>query len=175
MELTGSGYLYNLSLLGATFAVMSALVNLLRQGMGGRMSNFDVYLLRNFVAAGLLLSIVALLPPLVGLLSASKTLVWVIASVTAAASIAVLTIITTRTRRQVSGQPAPLPIKIALGLWWLAVALLVANASVPFFRNAGLYALALSLFYAMVAWSFVRRIWSLVGQTPAEDWNPQKG
>jgi hypothetical protein len=45
VELTGETYLFNLSLLALTFAAVSALVMLLRQTMGGRLSYFDVYLI----------------------------------------------------------------------------------------------------------------------------------
>ena len=45
MELPGEVYLFNLSLIAVTFAVVSALVMIMRQTMGGSLSNFDVYLI----------------------------------------------------------------------------------------------------------------------------------
>ena len=43
MDLPGETYLFNLSILSITVAVVSALVMLVRQTMGGKLSNFDIY------------------------------------------------------------------------------------------------------------------------------------
>ena len=43
MDVPGEAYLFNLSLLAITFAAVSVLVMLMRQTMGGRLSNFDVH------------------------------------------------------------------------------------------------------------------------------------
>ena len=60
----GSTYLYNLSLVSITFAAVSALVMLMRQTMGGKLSKFDVYLVTSYVSGAIAVTIVALLPPL---------------------------------------------------------------------------------------------------------------
>jgi hypothetical protein len=57
VELRGAGYLYTLSLIGITFSTISALVALLRQALGGQMTNFDVYLLRTYMAPGFITAI----------------------------------------------------------------------------------------------------------------------
>ncbi len=62
MELPGEAYLFTLSLVAATFAVVSALVMIMRQSMGGKMSVFDVYLITAYISWGFMQSIVALLP-----------------------------------------------------------------------------------------------------------------
>ena len=45
MEEPGSIYLFNLSLIAMTFTAVTALVMFLRQTMGGKLSNFDIYLI----------------------------------------------------------------------------------------------------------------------------------
>ena len=52
IELPGAAYLYNLSLLAATVAVVSALVMVVRETMGGKLSKFDVYLLTTYISLG---------------------------------------------------------------------------------------------------------------------------
>jgi hypothetical protein len=56
-ELPGAIYLFNLSLLAVTFAVVSALVMLVRQTMGGRLTNFDVYLITSYVSFGFVIAL----------------------------------------------------------------------------------------------------------------------
>jgi hypothetical protein len=52
MELPGETYLFNLSLIAVTFTAVSALVMLMRQTMGGKLSNFDVYLITSYISFG---------------------------------------------------------------------------------------------------------------------------
>ena len=53
MDLPGEAYLFNLSILSITVAVVSALVMLVRQTLGGKLSNFDIFLIEAFVSWGL--------------------------------------------------------------------------------------------------------------------------
>ena len=84
MELPGSGYLYNLSVLAVTFATVSALVMLVRQTLGGKLSNFDIFLLRGFVSFSLFVAFAAILPPLVALSGAPARVLWPLTSAVAA-------------------------------------------------------------------------------------------
>ena len=65
MELHGEAYLFNLSLLAITFAAVSVLVMLVRQTMGGRLSNFDIHLITSYIARGFVIAVAAILPSLV--------------------------------------------------------------------------------------------------------------
>ena len=58
---------------------------------------------------------------------------------------------------------------------WITVLLLVANAAVPPLQGAGLFKAALTISLAMIMWAFVRRLASLVGDKPGEDWDPKRG
>ena len=66
-ELPGAIYLFNLSLLAISFAIVSTLVMLVRQTLGGKLSNFDVYLITSYVSFGFVIAFNAILPPLVSL------------------------------------------------------------------------------------------------------------
>jgi hypothetical protein len=57
----------------------------------------------------------------------------------------------------------------------LAVALLLINAAVPTVQGAGLFATALTLSLAITMLAFVRRVASLLGDEPHEDWDPKRG
>ena len=57
MDLPGEAYLFNLSLLAITIAVVSALVMLVRQTMGGKLSNFDIYLTSSFISSGFVIAL----------------------------------------------------------------------------------------------------------------------
>jgi hypothetical protein len=80
MELPGELFLFNLSLLAITFSAVSALVTLLRHSMGGKLSNFDVFLVNADVSHGFVVAISSVLPPLVAQSRLSEPLVWIIAS-----------------------------------------------------------------------------------------------
>src|ERR1700682_5144615 len=88
MELPGSAYLFNLSIVAMTFAAVSALVMLIRQTMGGKLTDFDVYLMVAFVSMGCVLSVDAMLPPLISIFEPRPGLLWGTASGLAAVSLA---------------------------------------------------------------------------------------
>ena len=80
IELPGAAYLYNLSLLAATVAVVSALVMVVRETMGGKLSKFDVYLLTTYISLGFVIAISAIVPPLVALFDPAPWALWLVAS-----------------------------------------------------------------------------------------------
>jgi hypothetical protein len=84
MEIPGEVFLFNFSLLAITFSAVSAVVMLLRQTMGGKLSNFDVFLVNAYVAHGFVLAIAAILPPLIAQFELPLNVVFVISSVIAA-------------------------------------------------------------------------------------------
>ena len=52
---------------------------------------------------------------------------------------------------------------------------LIANAVVPAVQGVGLFKVALTLPLAVVMWAFIRRIGSLLGGKPGDDWDPNRG
>jgi len=56
----------------------------------------------------------------------------------------------------------------------MLVGVLVANAAVPGLRGVGLFKAAVTLFLAVVMLAFVRRIASLIGVKPGDNWDPKR-
>ena len=139
------------------------------------MSNFDIYLLRTYLAAGFIIAVTAIIPQILALLRVPGELVWMIASPIASLPVMVFAFCNPKRRRNAGLSGMPVAIRIAVSLTWVAAGLLIANAAVPALRDAGLHALALTVFLATMMWAFVRRVGSLMGATPSEDWDPKIG
>lgn len=175
MELHGETYLYNLSLIAVTFTAVSALVMLMRQSMGGKLSNFDIHLITTYLSYGFVLSLLALLPPLIVLFEPGPVVLWSVSSAIAAAVFApVLASIVLR-RKRVSPQSAPWVVLASFFVHGLAIIVLVVNAAVLPWQGIHLYAAALTLSLATLMLTFVRRIASLFGEKPGDDWDPKLG
>lgn len=172
MELPGSNYLYTLAMLGVGFASVSALIMILRQVMGGTISKFDILLIRNYIGTGFMIAIDSMLPPLVDLLSPSRPIVWSVASVAAAIPIAWFAVIYPMQRRAITGARPPLVVAFIDTVFWLVVAALLANATIPAVQGVGLFAAAMTVFLAIMFWAFVRRIGTLLGTQASSDWDP---
>jgi hypothetical protein len=175
MELHGETYLFNLSLLAITFAAVSALVMLIRQTMGGKLSNFDIYLIASYVSCGFAQALAAILPPLVSLFELPKAALWAISSVLAAILIGGVIFNVVRLRRNVSPEPMASAQVLSLSMHGVAIIVFLINAAVLPWQGVHLFALAVTLSVAGVMWAFVRRVSSLLGDKPGEDWDPKRG
>ena len=125
MNLPGETYLFNLSILSITVAVVSALVMLVRQTMGGKLSNFDIYLIEVFVSLGFVVAGDAVLPPLLSLFEPSPGILWTTASGLAALLLAIVVANIIVTRRRVSSEPMSVLVVITLAGQCVVVLLLV--------------------------------------------------
>ena len=175
MELPGETYLFNLSLLAVTFAAVSALVMLLRQTMGGKLSNFDIYLIVTYVSLGFVVAVAAVMPALIGLFEPPPSVLWVTASGLAAVLLAAVTGNSVAARRKAATVPMSRAVTTIFAGYWIAALLLAVNAVVPHVQGVGLHASALTLFLVTLMVAFVRRIASLLGDKPGEDWDPKRG
>ena len=175
MESSGEIYLYNLSIVAVSFAVVSALVMLMRHSMGGKLSAFDVYLTATYVALGLFLSLISLLPPLVALFGPAPRVLWAISSGTAAIAFAAVLASIIKRRRKASPEPIALAVKTSFSLHGVAIIVLLVNAFAEPWQGAHLHATAITLSLASVSWAFVRRIASVLGSTANKDWDPKRG
>jgi hypothetical protein len=174
MDLPGEAYLFNLSLLAITFAAVSVFVMLLRQTMGGKLSNYDIHLVTTYVSQGFVVSLCAILPSLAADFVLSPTAAWAIASGLAAILLGSSRVYIQRRRsKTASGAPPPFLVFVYTANW-LLVLLLVANAAVPALQHAGLFKVALSLSLALAMLGFVRRVASLLGDKPSDDWDPRR-
>src|SRR5271167_2063871 len=92
MELPGSNYLYNLTLISVTFAGFAALIAAFRQMVGGRFTKYDAFLIRSALVRSLIVIVCALLPPLLALFELPTSAIWRVSSLTAAVLVALFTL-----------------------------------------------------------------------------------
>lgn len=175
MEPQGELYLYNLSMLAVTFAAVSALVMVLRQTMGGKLSNFDIHLTTAYVSGGFALALAAITPPLLTLFNPSPEVLWGVSGVIAALLVAAFIASVVRRRRRASGSHVPALVILDWAIQSAVIAVLLVNAIPQPAQGVGVFAGALTVSVAVLMWSFVRRISSLLGQSPGEDWDPKRG
>jgi hypothetical protein len=175
MEMPGETYLFNMSLIAVTFTAVSALVMLLRQTMGGKLSNFDVYLITSFISFGFAIAISALLPPLVSFYGLESSALWAVASGIAAIIMGSTVATNIRRRHVVAREPMSWSVRSSFGANSLSAIVLLVNAVVSPWQGVHLFASALTLSMAALMWAFVRRIGSLVGDKPGDDWDPKRG
>ena len=97
---------------------------------------------------------------------------WVLASCIAAALQGVVASHLVRLRLKASPQPMSRWVLATYLTQALACVILLANALI---QNAGLFGLALTLSMMGAMVGFVRRISSLFGDKPREDWDPRRG
>jgi hypothetical protein len=175
VEISGAGYLYNLSVMAITFTAVSTLVMLVRQTLGGKLSSFDIFLIKAFVSFGFAVAIGAVLPPLLAMFELPAVQVWLLASAAMALLLAVILVSVAVTRHRVSRSHLPPIVAASYLLHAAAVVLLAVNAAAPAVRGLGLFAAALTRCLANTMWAFVRRITSLLGDKPSGDWDLRRG
>ena len=78
-------------------------------------------------------------------------------------------------RRAVSSMPMSASVVGVLTAQLIAVLLLAANIVVSPAQGTGPFATALTLSLVLGMYAFVRRIASLLGNKPSEDWDPKRG
>ena len=148
MELPGTGYLYNLTLISVTFAGFAALIAAFRQMVGGQLTKHDAFLIRSALIRSLIVIVCALLPPLFALFDIQASDIWRISSFIAAGLITVFTLVwPTIVRRNATSQPVSLTAKAYHLVQLLAALLLlpVALGALPH-HAAGYFVAALTVF-----------------------------
>ena len=148
MELPGTGYLYNLTLISVTFAGFAALIAALRQMVGGRLTKHDAFLIRSALVRSLIVIICALLPPLLALFELSTAIIWRLSSLSAAILIALFTLFwPVVIRRMVTDKPISRTALAYHGVQLLtAIFLLMVSLGIFFEPGAGYFAVGVSVF-----------------------------
>lgn len=175
MGLPNEAFLLTFAGMAVTFSAVSALVTVMRQTMGGKLSSFDVYLVAAFSAHGFVLAIAALLPSLVSQYSGSAAVIWPISGVLAGSAMAFTTIHMQQLRRKVASGPMPVGMALTFAALWIGVGLFLLGAPLASARSPAVYATALTLCLATIMWMFVRRISSLLGKESRDDWDLSRG
>ena len=140
MELPGSNYLYMLITVSITYAGFAALLMIFRQIIGGRLSNYDVYLIRTVLLRSFIVAIAAMMPPLLALFDLSPTTIWRLSSLIAALLLGSYVVTFPARRRAVRDVPVPisawitysLSLCITAFLLMIALRILIEPAAGPF-------------------------------------------
>lgn len=148
MELPGTSYLYNLTLISVTFAGFAALIAAFRQMIGGRLTKHDAFLIRSALVRSLIVIICALLPPLLALFELSAAIIWRLSSLSAAILIALFTLSWPLIiRRVVTDKPMSKTARAYHGVQLLtAVFLLMVSFKIVFEPAASYFAAGVSVF-----------------------------
>jgi len=114
MELHGSGYLFNLSVVATTFAGFAGLTVIFREILGGKLTRLDGFVIRTFIQLGFLATLGSIVPPLLHLFELSPPTIWRAASIAMAFLLGAWSFSFPKRRHAASPTPAPLPIWITI-------------------------------------------------------------
>ena len=145
MESAASTYLYALCATSTTFVGFSALIMLVRESMGGGVSELEAWITRTFVQLGFKVTAGALSPAALAPCHVRTIIIWRLCSAALAGVLFVFVVTYPSRRRAVARQLAPLYVYLDLCLLFCAGAVLSSNAiGWPLEPSAGLYAVGLT-------------------------------
>jgi hypothetical protein len=98
MEISGSNYLYTLALISITFAGFAVLIAIFRQMIGGRLSDHDLWIVRNVLFRSFIVVACAMLPPLLALYELSHSTIWRLSSLITAVLLVLSAFVSLRIR-----------------------------------------------------------------------------
>ena len=155
MELPGSSYLYTIFTGSITYAGFAALIVIFRQIIGGRVSSYDVFvvrvvLMRSFIVAS------AMLPPALALFDLSHPVIWRISSLFAAFLLGLFTLTYHARRRAITGLPNSAWFLIAAG-WQSLIAIFLLMMALGIFvePTAGPFVVSITALLLLAAISYL--------------------
>jgi hypothetical protein len=141
-----SAYLYAIAAVGMSFAGLSVLTMILRQILGGQMTKFDSFVARTWVQLGFMVTLGAILPPLLALFDVSELVVWRISSAVMAIILGWWALTFPRRRQATNPTRLPIPVILFAVIMDLTALALAANASaIPIARAPGIYAASVTV------------------------------
>jgi hypothetical protein len=168
MELIPAAFLYTLAGLMITFAGFSALLFVVRQAAGARLSLLDRYLARTIMTYIFVLTAAALLPPLLALYEIQEPWIWRASALLFGLPMLFLQATYPRRRRKVIGEgppPAILAVFVVLGS---GVTLAMLGYVLFGLRySAAAYVTALVIDFFTVTFGFVAAL-DIIMQQPTE-------
>ena len=154
-----SDYLLRLASFSLSFVGFSAVVVSLRGALGGALSERHLRLVRMYIEGGLLVTALALVPPLLNLLHFADKIVWPVSSAVAAAIFTGVLVLQFLRRRTVEGARFPAwVITIYAGSTLVVVGLWLNAAGFPLPSGFGPYAVFLTWSLFISGFIFVRTI-----------------
>lgn len=168
MEVKGATFLYTLAGLMITFAGFSALLFVVRQAAGARLSLLDRYLAKTVMTYIFVLTAAALLPALFALYGIQEKWIWRGSGVLFALPMLFLQVTYPRRRRKVVGTgPPPAIFAVFVVLGSVATLAMLGYVLVGLEYSAAAYITALTVDFFTVIFGFVTAI-EVVMQQPTE-------
>lgn len=168
MELKGAALLYTLATPMITFAGFSALLFVIRQAAGAKLSVLDRFIVRNVMSYTFVLTGGALLPALLALFDVQETWIWRLSGLLFALPMLALQTTYSVRRRKLVGAAAPFPILaifVVLGSVTTLAMLVYVLASTEY--SGAVYISALTIDFFTVIFGFVNAL-DIIMQQPAE-------
>ena len=155
MESPGTSYLYTLALMGMTFMGFAAIVMLLRETLGRHSRRFDVLFARVYMEFAVIVSMGAMLPPLLMLCELPIGAVWRVSSGLVGVSLLGIALGYPARRRVTTGEPTPRYVRVNVTIIVLiSLTLLIVATGMLRERSGPAFVAALTAFltFALVAW-----------------------
>lgn len=168
MEPDGTSFLYTVAGMLVTFAGFSALLLILRQTAGARLSPLDRFLTRSLVSHLFVLTGAALMPGLFALYGLPERWMW--RTVALAFGIPMLALLLTYRRRRIAAAGAPPALLVGAIFIWLSAASLAAMIIyiyAGFAHPGAAYATAVTINFLTHAYGFVM-VLELIVRQPEE-------
>ena len=167
MELPGSSYLYTIFTGSITYAGFAALIMMFRQTIGGRVSNYDIFIIRTVLMRSFIVAISAMMPPLFALFNLSQSVIWRVSSLIAALLMGSYVLTFRMRRRAVTDIPMPtfslmshvLGTFVAIFVLMVALGLFVEPA-------AGLFAFGVTAFLLLSFFTYLAQLDVLIRGHP---------
>ena len=168
MEIKGAALLYTLATLMITFAGFSALLYVVRQAAGAKLSLLDRYIAKTVMTYIFVLAAGSLLPVLLALFDIGEHWIWRLSGLLFAVPMLALQATYPMRRRKAVGTPPPpaiYAIFVVLGSAVTLTMLLYALAGAQY--NAAVYITGLTIDFFTVVFGFVNAL-DIIMQQPAE-------
>ena len=168
MEIKGASLLYTLAGVMITFAGFSAVLFVIRQAAGARLSLLDRYVAKTVITYIFVLTAGALLPALLALYDIQETWIWRCSAVLFGLPMLALQASYPLRRRKVVGSAPPFPIFAVFVVLGSAVTLaMLGYVLVAVQYSAAVYISALTADFFTVAFGFVTSL-DIIMQQPME-------
>ena len=168
MEFKGAALLYTLATLMITFAGFSALLFVIRQAAGAKLSLLDRFIVRNVMTYAFTLTAAALLPALLALFDVEEPWLWRASGVIFALPMLALQMTYSLRRRKAVGTAAPPAIFAVFVVFGSAVTLaMLVYVLVAVQYGAAVYITALTIDFFTVVFGFVSAF-DIIMQQPTD-------
>jgi hypothetical protein len=151
MESSATSYLFTLSMLGMTFMGFAAVVMLLRQTLGSHLRVFDALFARVYMEFAVIVSMGAMLPPLLMFWELPTGAVWRLSSSLVGILLLGIGLSYPARRRAATGKPIPSYVRVNVTIIVLiSLTLLIAATGMLHDRSGPVFLAALTGFLAFV-------------------------